>query len=249
MAELSKNTWSKINDFLLTMNTRHSINEMNLTLLNELPDLLHFENSGVLIEVNEKLKPEIKKSTGMGNNWAILFNNYYYKIATPGFPEVDKNIFKANYKDQKFYSKDEYVNDFIYAQNICYSAGFIVFGLENKPAAIVVLNRTKDEHMFTEDELTMLKTIQPHISAFYKTIGTIEEIKRMPVQKLELHSDNKLLSIRESEIVSLLLKRLRPKEIAKELNISTGTVRKHIENIYYKLNVMDRHELFRKINL
>ena len=69
----------------------------------------------------------------------------------------------------------------------------------------------------------------------------------MPVHFSELEKDNYLLSKRESEIISLLMQRLKPEEIGRELKISVLTVRKHIQNIYEKLNVMNRQELFQKI--
>ena len=65
----------------------------------------------------------------------------------------------------------------------------------------------------------------------------------------EIDNDNSLLSRRESEITYLLLQRLKPDQIAKELRISIFTVRKHIQNIYEKLNVADRKQFFRKIQM
>ena len=45
---------------------------------------------------------------------------------------------------------------------------------------------------------------------------------------------------REKEILSLLCKGMNYREIANTLVISQFTVRKHIQNIYAKLNVSDR---------
>lgn len=54
------------------------------------------------------------------------------------------------------------------------------------------------------------------------------------------------LSKRESEILKLLSKGYRYKEIAAELFISTETVRTHIRNIYGKLQVQSRTEALNK---
>lgn len=66
---------------------------------------------------------------------------------------------------------------------------------------------------------------------------------------LESFSDSKLnvneiqsLTERENEILNLMAKGLMNKEIAINLNISEGTIRKHIENIYRKLHVNNRVE-------
>jgi DNA-binding NarL/FixJ family response regulator len=50
------------------------------------------------------------------------------------------------------------------------------------------------------------------------------------------------LTIRENEILDLIAKGLMNKEVAFQLEISLGTVRKHIQNIYEKLHVNTRVE-------
>ena len=54
------------------------------------------------------------------------------------------------------------------------------------------------------------------------------------------------LSARELEIVSLLAQRLPNKEIASKLFIALNTVKKHLGNIYSKLNVSSRREAVEK---
>lgn len=49
------------------------------------------------------------------------------------------------------------------------------------------------------------------------------------------------LSIREAEVLLLLAKGKTNKEIAVEVSISVGTIRKHVENIYRKLCVSTRN--------
>jgi DNA-binding NarL/FixJ family response regulator len=56
-----------------------------------------------------------------------------------------------------------------------------------------------------------------------------------------------LLTPREHELLRMLAKGLRYKEIASELSISVETVRKHINNIYTKLQVQSRIEAVNKV--
>jgi DNA-binding NarL/FixJ family response regulator len=111
------------------------------------------------------------------------------------------------------------------------------------------LNRTASEHMYTDDEMNIMKIIQPHISNYYRMLSLLGRFRNIPVLISELEEDNSLLSVRESEVIHFLLQRLKPADIAKELKISILTVRKHIQNIYDKLNVMDRKQLYQKIHL
>jgi DNA-binding CsgD family transcriptional regulator len=248
MENLSKTTWAKIHDFILSIGPISSVDELNTNIMSNLPELVHFENSGILIDLDKNLKPEINTrfSVRIGKEWSESFNDYFYEKGL--FPDIDKNTFSADYHNPGTYGKDEYVNDFIVPQRIHYSAGLIIAGQENKPIHFLVLNRTSDEHGFSPAELAVLKIIQPHISNYYITAHMLDGFRRMPLLLTELEKHNRLLSPRESEIVYLIAKRLKPMDIAGELNISYYTVRKHIENIYKKLNVADRHQLFQRIN-
>lgn len=61
----------------------------------------------------------------------------------------------------------------------------------------------------------------------------------------KMESQNRLtesLTAREKEILELLAKGQMNKEVAYQLDISNGTVRKHIQNIYEKLHVNTRVE-------
>lgn len=60
------------------------------------------------------------------------------------------------------------------------------------------------------------------------------------------NSTTDILSTRENEILQLLSKGLLYKEIADQLQITTGTVRQHIHNIYEKLHVQNRTEAINK---
>ena len=54
------------------------------------------------------------------------------------------------------------------------------------------------------------------------------------------------LSRREQEIIQVLAKGFRYKEIAEQLFVSQETIRTHIRNIYEKLNVNSRSEALKK---
>lgn len=65
--------------------------------------------------------------------------------------------------------------------------------------------------------------------------------------KTEVKKNLQLLSAREQEILALLSKGLRYKEIAGKLFVSIETVRTHIRNIYEKLQVNSRTDALNKV--
>lgn len=60
---------------------------------------------------------------------------------------------------------------------------------------------------------------------------------------------DKILTVREVDILENLAKGLFYKEIADHLSISTGTVKQHVNHIYQKLQVQNRTEAINKYNL
>lgn len=76
------------------------------------------------------------------------------------------------------------------------------------------------------------------------------EIARRVVDRLQMKNENatsvEILTQRENEILDYLAKGYLYKEIATELFISKETVKKHIHNIYSKLQVQTRTEAINK---
>lgn len=53
---------------------------------------------------------------------------------------------------------------------------------------------------------------------------------------------------REQDVIRLIVQGYRNKQISEELLVSVSTIKKHITNIYHKLNITSRHELIVLIN-
>lgn len=73
----------------------------------------------------------------------------------------------------------------------------------------------------------------------------LEYVKTAPRPVHSAHLE--LLTPREKEILELIKTGLQNKEIAEKLHISPQTVRKHLENIYDKLQVNNRVEAISKL--
>jgi DNA-binding NarL/FixJ family response regulator len=73
---------------------------------------------------------------------------------------------------------------------------------------------------------------------------TLDKVLRRETGERELRA---ILTPRELDIVRMVVRGLRNKEVAKQLYISEGTVKIHLHNIYDKLQVSSRLELLRYV--
>jgi DNA-binding CsgD family transcriptional regulator len=82
---------------------------------------------------------------------------------------------------------------------------------------------------FRERDRTVLDVLRPHLRQF-----------RRNALRRRAFDDAGVLTVREREILALVARGLTNPEIARELWISRGTVRKHLDNVYAKLGVHTR---------
>lgn len=114
-----------------------------------------------------------------------------------------------------------------------------VFEAIKAGAAGYLLKDSKPHRIITaiEDVLMGGAPMSPHIAS--KTLDLLRS-KTTSANELQPHDYN--LSDRETEILKLLAKGSSYQQIANELFISHGTVRKHVENIYEKLHINNKTE-------
>jgi DNA-binding CsgD family transcriptional regulator len=243
---LTGKDWARIDDFLVSLSPQRTTAGFFSRLLELLPSLIPFEGSACLIEMGAGL-PAIRGSVQTDPRWVRSFNEYFCRIATP--PDCGADTFSANLKDLKRINFDEYVNDFLAPQDIGSSAGFFLLADAACDAGYtIVCNRLRSEPKFGERELETLRAAERHLKNAFDLLCVIENLSKLPVLRVELGKFSRVLSERECEVVALLLKRQRPAQIACELRISPLTVKKHIGNIYEKLDVTDRRQLFQKLS-
>jgi DNA-binding CsgD family transcriptional regulator len=245
MNKKSDSYWDKINNFLINATASTSIKEFNRRILERASSIIDFDNSAVILEVDKNCNSQITESIGIDSKWRESYNNYFCKIALK--PEIaSKNLIaKSNEWDEA--NDEEYVRDFLIPQKIFNSAVAVFIGGLGKPGHSLIINRSRSKLSFSTKDISTLKLVENHLNNHYKLLEIVESFKNISVLKQETDSKNNILSPRESEIVAMLIKRQKPAEIAKELLISIFTVRKHIQNIYEKLAVYNKHDLLRKI--
>jgi len=112
-----------------------------------------------------------------------------------------------------------------------------VFASLEAGATGYLLKRTPPDQL-----LNSIKDVMAGGSPMSPTIArrVVQSFKKSPALKKD--GEQAQLSIREEEILNLLVKGKRYKEIADALFISPATVHTHLHNIYEKLHVRSRSE-------
>lgn len=80
----------------------------------------------------------------------------------------------------------------------------------------------------------------------YKDLSQIPEEEKM-ARALALLSEGEMLASREREVLALVLKYQKRREIAEQLHLSENTVKTHTRNLYAKLGVANREELYARV--
>ena len=114
---------------------------------------------------------------------------------------------------------------------------------------VVTIYRKKEEGDFTDDEMFLVKAFSDHLNLRfyeYKT-NTSKNSSSNAYSITDLASQYQLTN-REVEVLQLLFQDMDNNEIANKLFISGFTLKKHIQNLYRKLDVSTKWSLlkFRK---
>lgn len=106
-----------------------------------------------------------------------------------------------------------------------------------------ILKETKADKIYEtiNDTLNGGSVMSPSIA-----LKTLQLLKLTSYSIAEKNTERTTLSERETDILEKLSKGLTNKRIAEHLNISPFTVKRHIENIYQKLQTHNRIELVEK---
>lgn len=106
----------------------------------------------------------------------------------------------------------------------------------------ISLFNSKEHGDFNSRDMLVLETLAPHIALRLgkeRDLGLCEHSRDREVSLAEWG-----LTTREQEIVQMVLKGMEDHQIANSLCIAKSTVKKHIYNIYQKLDVNNRVQLY-----
>lgn len=131
--------------------------------------------------------------------------------------------------------------------NIYYTA-ILSLSHDNIFVGAVSLYRPKDSHDFSDREVKILDTLKNHLALrLFQEMGQENRIsyKKQRERRLNDYMNRYDLTHRELEILTLLVHGEQNQSICEKLFITQSTLKKHIYNIYKKMDIKNRVELFK----
>ncbi|MDO5154449.1 MAG: helix-turn-helix transcriptional regulator [Eubacteriales bacterium] len=260
MKNFGNNIWMGILNIIYRIHSSESIGAMGDTILKQIQWLVPFDHALFFIP-RENGEIHVVASEGIEDCYIDLYENnfkrYDYasgiKIAGNSIVYKDSDII-----EEKVFLSSSFYNQFCRPNHIAYGI-HIVISFEGNYCGEVVLFRddnTINAIDFGENAEFILNLLKEHLSIASSRFlqdksSRIEmvdgnEFFASPVEKYRVMYN---LTKRESEVLMLLLEDVSTTQMCDELIISLNTLKKHIANLYKKMDVGSRVQLLQKIKI
>ncbi|MCG8485112.1 MAG: helix-turn-helix transcriptional regulator [Clostridia bacterium] len=254
MTLLKQNEWLSINDMIFSIYKTSDLKKMRKHFLESLQLLVSYDSA--LFDFSVKSKNNYLFFDPISINIPIEYLKNYYEY----YQHIDYTRwihFQPNsviYRDtdllnNKQRESTEYFKEWMCPTN-SYFAGGTTIVQDGHLLGTVTVFRSEEHKNLSEKDLFILNILNSHLSNRLFQVFP-QGIKNSIVKTKE--SDDPIeeyhLTNREWEIIELVMDGFSNQEISDILFISATTVKKHLSNIFKKLNVNSRTQLIKVIHL
>lgn len=244
---MEKNSIMLLNDIIYRIYTVENFDEMRRSVLDFLQYLIPSSVSTFYL-ASSKTPYELERPVclGISEERSQLYLDQFQKIDYTRWTFAAPTA--AAYRETDLLHDDARVNTPYYKamfepSGIHYSA-IITIIHEGVFLGVIDLFRPKNDGDFTDEEMFYLDMLKGHLGfRLYQSLQKLKEKRKVYPDKEDLSSQYGLTP-REIEIVYLLLDGVSKADICEQLYISPNTLKKHISNLYRKLDVKNWRGLF-----
>lgn len=245
MKTLETNDWIILNTIIYKVYTLEDFDEMRKELLEQLKLLVDFDSADFyLASAGDEKKLDRPVMYNCDSNLSELYEKLDYSrgIMLSGksliYRETDI-ISDESRVETEYYKK-------VYKPNNWHYSLQVVIAKDHHFLGTITFYRTIGKENFKYDDIFVLDMLKDHLAY------------RMEKNKKKLGEDGEKLTVtqavekygltrRENTILYNLMQGKENPVICEELTISTNTLKKHILNIYRKLGIRNRVQLFKMI--
>lgn len=252
MARLNDSEWLLINEIIYKINTVDSINEVKITFLNLIKHLLSYDSALFYLTDSdeEKLLSSpvcINYNTELANRYIEIGKEKDYAL---GIMQCSKSMvfIETDLMSDHERENSEYYKMFLSSQGLHYAIQ-MTFVYNDVFLGLVSLIRKNTRLDFSDKDAFILDILKDHV-AFRLHNDLNQNVTSINIENayFKQAEEQYELTRRELEIFILMVNNLSNDEISNKLMISANTVKKHIMNIYRKLNVNNRLKFQTLIN-
>lgn len=242
---LSNKEWLRINDIILIIHSTKNIKDMCNYFFNAIQPLILYEKAMFYLlkeddnNINLVDPIFVNVSSDFFETYKSLFKNSRYGRVAVNIRRTiafrDSDLIPESITDTDIY------RSFLLPNKLPYGGGIILTDNETLLAEFAFF-RTEEQGDFTDKEIYILNILKEHFQ-----IRIIRENYFASSNEPKTDKTLKLIELgltnREIEIVKLIIESFSTSEISSKLNISIYTTKKHISNIFNKLEINSRLQL------
>lgn len=245
MRKLETNDWIVLNTIIYKIHTTDNFDEMRRELLEQLKMVVDYDSADFFLASKEEGRLLCRPVT---YNCEVDLSEMYESLdysrgimvsgKTLIYRETDIMSDEAR-EETDFYKK-------VYKPNNWHYALQIVIARHKRFLGTITFYRTIGKENFQYDDIFILDMLKDHLA--YRLdkyiMGFENEVEKLTISETITRYD---LSKREATVLKELMSGKNNNDICEELFITTNTLKKHILNIYRKLGIKNRVQLFKMV--
>lgn len=244
MKTIDNNDFMILNSIIYKIHTNTDFLAMRKELLEQLKMIIDFDSADFHLSKGDGSTSLVSR-VSYNNNGALDFSQSYESIDySQGILGTGKSmVYRESdiISDEKRIKTEYYKN--VYEVNNWHYALQLVLGHNERFLGVITFYRNKDKEDFEYVDVFTIQLIKDHLA--YR-IYTEQENAAKSGDKISIQDAVELFGLtkRESAILELIMAGLSNTEIYHQSGITNNTFKKHVLNIYRKLGIKNRVQLF-----
>lgn len=244
MNTIDNNDFMILNNIIYKIHTNPNFTAMRKELLEQLKMIIDFDSAEFHLSRGDG-SISLISGISYNSNATLDFSKAYENIDySQGILGSGKSIVYREtdiIPDEKRVQTEYYKN--IYAANNWHYSLQLALAYDKRFLGVITFYKNKGKEDFKYADIFKLQLIENHLA--YRIHKEQENVTKNGNKISVLDAIEQFgLTKKESAILELLVKGYSNKEICNQMVISSNTVKKHILNIYRKLDVKNRVQLF-----
>ncbi|NDO46930.1 helix-turn-helix transcriptional regulator [Clostridium sp. MD294] len=247
MNTIDNNDFMILNSIIYKIYTNPDFLAMRKELLEQLKMIIDFDSAEFHLSKGDG-SISLTSSVSYNKNASVDFSRVYENIDySQGILSTGKSMVYREtdiISDKKRMETEYYKN--VYEVNNWHYSLQLVLGHNERFLGVITFYRDKEKDDFKYSDVFKVQLIKDHLAyrIYQEQENNIKSGDKISIQEaVELYG----LTKRESDILELLISGYSNKEICDQIVIANNTLKKHILNIYRKLDIKNRVQLIRMI--